>query len=209
MARYTGPKCRLCRREGEKLFLKGDRCLTNCPLDGKRRYPPGIHGQSSRRKLSIYGMQLREKQKVKRIYGMLESQFKKFFNNARKMGGNAGENLLSLLERRLDNVVYHMGLASSRTQARQLVSHGHVKVNGRKVNIPSFIVREGDVITPRDKAKKVKTIQDNFENFDPTSAPAWISVDKNKMEAKIVRLPIRSDVTYPVNETLIVELYSK
>ena len=209
MARYTGPKCRLCRREGEKLFLKGERCFTKCPLDGNKRYPPGVHGSRRRKKLSIYGLQLREKQKVKRIYGVLETQFRKFFEWARKMPGNTGENLLSLLERRLDNVVFRLGLASSRSQARQLVNHGHVEVNGKRVSIPSYLVKLGDIITIRDKAKKIPFIQENIESLDVSAVPTWLTIDKNKMEGKVVRNPIRTDITYPVNETLIIELYSK
>ncbi len=209
MARYTGPKCRLCRREGEKLFLKGERCFTKCPLDGNKRYPPGAHGSRRRKKLSIYGLQLREKQKVKRIYGVLETQFRKFFEWARKMPGNTGENLLSLLERRLDNVVFRLGLASSRSQARQLVNHGHVEVNGKRVSIPSYLVKPGDIITIRDKAKKIPFIQENIESLDVSAVPTWLTIDKNKMEGKVVRNPIRTDITYPVNETLIIELYSK
>jgi len=209
MARYTGPKCRLCRREGEKLFLKGERCFTKCPLDGNKRYPPGVHGSRRRKKLSIYGLQLREKQKVKRIYGVLETQFRKFFEWARKMPGNTGENLLSLLERRLDNVVFRLGLASSRSQARQLVNHGHVEVNGKRVSIPSYLVKPGDIITIRDKAKKIPFIQENIESLDVSAVPTWLTIDKNKMEGKVVRNPIRTDITYPVNETLIIELYSK
>ncbi len=209
MARYTGPKCRLCRREGEKLFLKGDRCFSKCPLDGHKRYPPGMHGPERRKKLSIYGLQLREKQKVKRIYGVLEAQFRKFFEWARKMPGNTGENLLSLLERRLDNVVYRLGLASSRSQARQLVNHGHVRVNGRKVDIASYLVKPGDIITVSDRAKKIPFIQENLESLDVSAIPTWLVFDKNKIEGKVVRNPIRTDITYPVNETLIIELYSK
>lgn len=209
MARYTGPKCRLCRREGEKLFLKGERCFSKCPLDGRKRYPPGVHGPDRRRKLSIYGLQLREKQKVKRMYGVLEAQFRKFFEWARKMPGNTGENLLSLLERRLDNVVYRLGIASSRSQARQLVNHGHIRVNGKKVDIASYLVKPGDTVTISERAKKIRFIQDNLEGFDVSVIPTWLIFDKNKIEGKVVRNPIRSDIMYPVNETLIIELYSK
>lgn len=209
MARYTGPKCRLCRREGEKLFLKGERCFSKCPLDGRKRYPPGVHGPDRRRKLSIYGLQLREKQKVKRMYGVLEAQFRKFFEWARKMPGNTGENLLSLLERRLDNVVYRLGIASSRSQARQLVNHGHIRVNGKKVDIASYLVKPGDTVTISERSKKIRFIQDNLEGFDVSVIPTWLIFDKNKIEGKVVRNPIRSDIMYPVNETLIIELYSK
>ncbi len=209
MARYTGPKCRLCRREGEKLYLKGAKCYTEkCPFN-KRRYPPGIHGRSSRRKITIYGMQLREKQKVKRMYGVLEGQFRRYFELARKMGGNIGENLLSILERRLDNVVYRLGFASSRAQARQLVSHGHVIVDGRKVDIPSYLVKPGQVITLKDKAKKFIFVQESLQEKDPQSIPTWLSLDKDEYKGTVLRLPIRTDITHPINERLIVELYSK
>ncbi len=209
MARYTGPKCRLCRREGEKLYLKGAKCYTEkCPFN-KRRYPPGIHGRSGRRKITIYGMQLREKQKVKRIYGVLEGQFRRYFDLARKMGGNIGENLLSILERRLDNVVYRLGFASSRAQARQLVSHGHVLVDGHKVDIPSYLVKPGQVITLKDKAKKFIFVQEALQEKDPQAVPTWLSLDKDEIKGTVLRLPIRSDITHPINERLIVELYSK
>ncbi len=210
MARYTGPKCRLCRREGEKLFLKGDKCFTEkCPFE-RRRYPPGMHGpQRSRRKLSIYGLQLREKQKVKRIYGVLEGQFRRFFEQARTMGGNVGENLLVLLERRLDNVVYRLGFASSRSQARQFVSHGHVRVNGRKVDIPSYLVNVGDRITLDDKMLKNPFVQSSLEAKDPQNVVSWLSLDKAKAEGTVLRMPTREDITHPIKERLIVELYSK
>ena len=209
MARYTGPKCKLCRREGEKLFLKGDRCYTpKCAFE-RRRYPPGVHGPTSRRKLSIYGMQLREKQKVKRIYGVLEAQFKKYFELARKMPGNTGQNLLTLLERRLDNVVYQLGFAESRAQARQFVRHGHIRVNGRKVDIPSYLVKEGDVISVKEKSRNIPAIVKSVEARDLQALPAWLSLDKEKFEGRVVRLPVRADITHPINERLIVELYSK
>jgi len=209
MARYTGPKCKLCRREGEKLFLKGERCYTSKCAFERRRYPPGVHGPTSRRKLSIYGMQLREKQKVKRIYGVLETQFKKYFELARKMPGNTGENLLTLLERRLDNVVYQLGFAESRAQARQFVRHGHIRVNGRKVDIPSYLVKEGDVISVKEKSRNIPAIVKSLEARDLQALPAWLSLDKEKFEGRVVRLPVRADITHPINERLIVELYSK
>ncbi len=209
MARYTGPVCRLCRREGEKLYLKGDRCYTDKCAFERRRYPPGVHGRDRRTKLSIYGMQLREKQKVKRMYGLLETQFKHLFEKARKMPGNTGENLLSLLERRLDNVVYRLGFAKSRRQARQLVNHGHIMVNGRKVDIPSFLVRVGDVISVKPKSRSLKVIKEALEDKDINSVPTWLVLDKNNFEGRVVRLPERSDITHPINENLIVEFYSK
>lgn len=209
MARYTGPKCKLCRREGEKLFLKGDRCYTSKCAFERRRYPPGVHGPTSRRKLSIYGLQLREKQKVKRIYGVLEAQFKRYFELARKMPGNTGENLLTLLERRLDNVVYQLGFAESRAQARQFVRHGHVRVNDRKVDIPSYLVKEGDVISVKEKSRNIPAIVKSLEARDLQALPAWLSLDKEKFEGRVVRLPVRADITHPINERLIVELYSK
>ena len=209
MARYTGPKCRLCRREGEKLFLKGDKCYTDkCPFE-RRKYPPGVHGPERRRKMSIYGLQLREKQKVKRIYGVLERQFRRYFEKARRMGGNTGENLLSLLERRLDNVVYHLGFAKSRAQARQLVSHGHIMVNGRSVDIPSYLVREGDVVSVHPGSRQIPFVVEALSEKDPNTVPQWLSLDKETFSGRVVRLPVRADVTHPINERLIVELYSK
>ncbi len=209
MARYTGPKCRLCRREGEKLYLKGAKCYTDkCPFN-KRRYPPGVHGRERRRKMTIYGMQLREKQKVKRIYGVLEGQFRRYFELARRMGGNIGENLLSILERRLDNVVYRLGFASSRAQARQLVAHGHVLVDGKKVDIPSFLVKPGQEITLKEKSKKIPFVVESLQEKDPNAVPTWLELDKAEMKGRVLRLPVRADITHPINERLIVELYSK
>lgn len=209
MARYTGPVCRLCRREGEKLFLKGERCFSEKCAFERRKYPPGFHGPTAKRKLSIYGLQLREKQKAKRIYGVLESQFKRYFEMARKMPGNTGENLLSLLERRLDNVVYHLGFATSRKTARQLVSHGHILVNGKKIDIPSYLVSVGDVITIKEKMKENIFVKESFEKKRPEDVPSWLSLNKEKWEGKVVRLPLREDVSHPIKESLIVELYSK
>ncbi len=209
MARYTGPKCRLCRREGEKLFLKGEKCFTSkCPFE-RRRYPPGVHGPTRRVKHSIYSLQLREKQKVKRIYGVLEKQFRNYYEKARRMGGNVGENLLSLLERRLDNVVYHLGFAKSRAQARQLVTHGHVIVNGHKVDIPSYLVRPGDEITLKEKSKNIPFVKEALEDTNPEQIPTWLSLDKDKFLGKVLRYPVRSDITHPITERLIIELYSK
>jgi small subunit ribosomal protein S4 len=209
MARYVGAKCRLCRREREKLFLKGARCYTDKCAFERRKYPPGVHGPKRSRKLSVYGLQLREKQKVKRIYGILEGQFRKSFETARKMKGSTGENLLSLLERRLDNVVYQLGFAQSRTKGRQLVRHGHVRVNSNKVDIPSYIVKAGDVIGIRDRSKKKAFIVDSLESRDVSAISDWLSLDPAKKEGRVQRVPDRSDITHPINERLIVELYSK
>jgi len=210
MARYTGPKCRLCRLEGEKLFLKGAKCFSpKCPLEN-RKYPPGQHGPNRRRRrFSIYGMQLREKQKVKRIYGVLEAQFRRYFDMARRMSGNTGENLLSLLERRLDNVVFRLGFASSRSQARQFVRHGHVLVNGRKVDIPSYLVQVGDVVELVPKMRKNPFVQEAFEAVRPNEIVQWLSLDKDNFRGRVERLPVRADITHPINERLIIELYSK
>lgn len=206
MARYTGPSCKLCRREGTKLYLKGDRCYTDKCAIARRAYAPGQHGQS-RKKLGNYGMQLREKQKAKRIYGLLEAQFRKTYEEADRLKGKTGENLLVLLERRIDNVVYRLGFAGSRPEARQLVRHGHFTVNGVKVNIPSYVVKPGDVITVKGKS----TQSDKFKAIAEvaTNVPKWLTVDKDKMEGQVVALPQREDIDIPVNETLIVELYSR
>ena len=206
MARYTDASCRLCRREGQKLFLKGERCYsTKCALE-KRNYAPGQHGQS-RKKMSEYGLQLREKQKAKRFYGVLETQFRNLFDKAAKKKGMTGENLLIMLESRLDNAVFRMGFASSRKEARQLVNHGHFTVNGRKVDIPSFEVKAGDVI----KVKEKSTSSPKFKEIKEMtiSVPSWITVDVDKLEGKVVALPKREDIDTPIEEHLIVELYSK
>ena len=206
MARYTDASCRLCRREGQKLFLKGERCYsTKCAIE-KRNYAPGQHGQS-RKKISEYGIQLREKQKAKRFYGILETQFRNYFDKAAKKKGITGENLLIMLETRLDNVVFRMGFASSRKEARQLVRHGHFTVNGRKQDIPSFSVKAGDVVKVKEKSvssPKFKEIKDMS-----ISVPSWITVDVEKLEGKVVELPRRDDIDTPIAEHLIVELYSK
>ena len=208
MARYTGPVCRLCRREGMKLFLKGDRCFTNkCAIE-RRNFPPGQHGKR-RSKILGYGIQLREKQKVKRFYGILENQFRLTFQKAERMRGVTGENLLSLLERRLDNVVHRLGFAASRTQARQLVRHGHVRVNGRKVNVPSFVVNAGAVVSVKEKSRKNPLIVGAVETAKGRGIPAWLELNAAEFEGKVVALPKREDVALPVNEKLIVELYSK
>ena len=208
MARYTGSVCRLCRREGTKLFLKGDRCLSGkCALE-KRPNVPGQHG-AGRKNVKEYGLQLREKQKAKRYYGVLESQFKGYFEKADKTEGVTGENLLSLLERRLDNVVYRIGLADSRKEARQLVTHGHFRLNGKKVTIPSLIVRAGDVITLREESRSSEKFKNLIEALDTRITPKWIELDKAQVVAKVAALPARDDVDFPFEEHLIVELYSK
>ena len=208
MARYTGPACRLCRRENTKLFLKGERCLSGkCSLD-RRPTAPGQHG-AARKKSKEYEMQLREKQKAKRCYGVLETQFKNYFVKADRMEGVTGENLLSLLERRLDNVVYRMGMAESRADARQLVLHGHFTLNGKKVTIPSLQIREGDVISVKESSRQSVKIKGLIEDLDARLFPKWLDVDKNTATAKVIALPKREDVEFPFEEHLIVELYSK
>ena len=208
MARYTGPACRLCRRENTKLFLKGERCLSGkCSLD-RRPTAPGQHG-AARKKSKEYEMQLREKQKAKRYYGVLEAQFKNYFVKADRMEGVTGENLLSLLERRLDNVVYRMGMAESRADARQLVLHGHFTLNGKKVTIPSLQIREGDVISVKETSRQSVKIKGLIEDLDARIFPKWLDVDKNTATAKVIALPKREDVEFPFEEHLIVELYSK
>ena len=207
MARYTGPVCRLCRREGMKLFLKGDRCYTDkCALN-KKNYPPGQHGQG-RKKVTEYGLQLREKQKVRRFYGVSESQMLNYFNMADKMQGITGENLLKLLELRLDNVVYRMGLGSSRAEARQLVNHGHFTVNGSKVDIPSAILSLGDVIELKDRTKSSEKIKELVENHSGNSVN-WLDMDIENLKGSIIAEPSREDIDIPIEEHLIVELYSK
>ena len=208
MARYTEAVCRMCRREGQKLFLKGDRCYTNkCAMEC-RAYAPGMHGQN-RSKTSEYGQQLREKQKAKRYYGLLESQFRGYFEMAERRAGQTGENLLSILESRLDNVVYRLGFAMSRAEARQLVSHGHFTVNGRKVNIPSYLVKPGMVISLKDSSKSLEKIKANVEANAFRQPPKWLEYDANNMVAKVVANPARDDIDLPIEEHLIVELYSK
>jgi small subunit ribosomal protein S4 len=208
MARYVGSVCRLCRREGTKLFLKGDRCFSEkCAVD-KRAYPPGMHGQG-RTRFSDYGMQLREKQKVKRMYGMLEKQFRQTFDRASSMKGRAGENLLMLLERRLDNVVFRLGFATSRNEARQLVKHGHFTVNGRKAHTPSMMVRPGWKIGLRERSKNVARITGAVEALEGRSVPQWLDIDTTSLEGEIKQLPVREDVTLPIDEQLIVEFYSR
>ncbi|RME19503.1 MAG: 30S ribosomal protein S4 [Deltaproteobacteria bacterium] len=208
MARYLGSVCKLCRRERMKLFLKGERCYTDkCSVD-RRPYPPGVHGQR-RAKYSPYGEQLREKQKVKRMYGLLERQFKLNFLRASRMKGIKGENMLLLLERRLDNMVYRMGFARSRREARQLVRHGHFRVNGKKVDLPSYLLRVGDEVSVRDRSKKLQVIQDALEGVKRRGVPGWIKLDEKEMKAVVEAFPSREDLTMPIREHLIVEIYSK
>ncbi len=209
MARYTGAVCRLCRREGQKLFLKGDRCYSSKCSVAKRAYAPGQHGQARNRKASEYGKQLRTKQHARRFYGVLEGQFRHYFEMAEKMPGVTGENLLRILESRLDNVVYRLGFADSRAQARQLVLHGHFRVNGRKVTIPSFLTKVGQTITVKDGSRQLGLIKDIVEKNSGRTVPKWLEVNREAMEAKIVAVPEREDIDLPIEETLIVELYSK
>ena len=206
MARYTDEQCRICRREGQKLFLKGSRCYTDKCSVTRRNYGPGEHGQG-KKKLSEYGTQLREKQKTKAFYGVGEKQFRKYFEMAENKKGITGENLLQILESRLDNVVYRLGFGTSRAQARQFVNHGHFEVNGKKVDIASYLVKAGDVIAVREIKKDNKTIKENLEIERPT--PEWLERDTAKMQGKVLRLASRADVDIPVEEHLIVELYSK
>ena len=210
MARYRGPVCRLCRREGMKLFLKGERCHSDkCAIE-RRNFVPGQHGKDRKAKLVGYGLQLREKQKVRRIFGVLEAQFRNTFEKAVKMKGITGENLLGTLERRLDSVIYRMGLGTSRAQARQTVRHGHIQVNGRKVNIPSFIVKLGDEIAVRESSRNNPTILAAREATAHAPSPSWMDVDRENLKGKINSLPRRDEMTQiPINEQLIVELYSK
>ena len=208
MARYTGPACKLCRREGTKLFLKGERCLSGkCAID-RRNTAPGQHGAATK-KLREYGMQLREKEKTKRYYGVLERQFVNYFEEADRTKGMTGENLICLLERRLDNVVYRMGMAASRKEARQLVLHGHFTLNGKNVNIPSLIVKAGDVISVKEASRASVKIKALAEDLATKTAPKWLDVDKNGLSVKVATLPARDDVDFDFNEQLIVELYSK
>ncbi len=209
MAKYSGPVCRLCRREDTKLFLKGDRCYTDKCGYERRAYAPGQHGQARRRKLSNYGSQLREKQKLKRMYGLAERQFRGYYLKATRMKGVAGENLLQLLERRLDNVVYRLGFASDHAEARQLVRHGHFSVNGERVNIPSFLCNLNDAVSVCEASKKVARIMESLGAVDRRGVPKWLQLDKDNFQGKLVTLPSREDLTMTVREQLVVELYSK
>ena len=208
MARYTDSVCRLCRRENLKLFLKGERCYTDkCAIE-RRNYPPGQHGQG-RPKFSEYSIQLREKQKVKRIYGLLEKQFRRTFAEANRTRGITGETLLTLLERRLDNVAYRLGFASSRAEARTLVRHGHLLVNGRKTNIPSYTVRAGDVISVKEQSRQLGRVVSAMDGVQRRGVPDWAELDREAISGRIKTLPSRGDITMPMNEQLVVELYSK
>jgi small subunit ribosomal protein S4 len=208
MARYTDASCRLCRREGEKLFLKGERCYTNKCAISRRAYAPGQQGQQ-RKKISEYGIQLREKQKARRFYGVLEKQFRKYFEMAAATKGITGENLLRILESRLDNVVYRLGLATSRPEARQLVRHGHFTVNGRKVNIPSYLVKAGDIISVKEKSKNSPKFKAIIDITGSKVIPQWLEFDAENLTGRVVSLPSREEIDLPIKEHLIVELYSK
>ncbi len=209
MARYIGPVCRLCRREDMKLFLKGERCYTDKCGYERRSYPPGQHGQARRRKRSDYGEQLREKQKVKRIYGIAEKQFRGYYHKASKMKGVTGDVLIQLLERRLDNVVYRMGFVADHAEGRQLVRHGHFLIDGKRVNIPSYLIREGQTVEVREKSKKIGRILEALGAVERRGVPRWIDLDKDSFKATVKALPTREDVTLPIREHLIIELYSK
>lgn len=208
MARNVGPQCRQCRREGMKLFLKGDRCFTDKCAFERRAYAPGQHGQG-RRKLSEYGMQLREKQRAKQMYGILERQFRRYFEMADQMKGVTGDNLVLILERRLDNMVYRMGFARSRSQARQLVKHGHFLINGRRVNIPSYLVCQGDSVTVAEGSQKMAAITEAMESVERRGLAEWLLVEKGEFRAKLMAYPSREQLALPIQEQLIVELYSK
>lgn len=208
MARYTEASCKLCRRERMKLFLKGSRCYTEkCQIE-RRNYPPGMHGQR-RGKLTDYGAQLREKQKAKRMYGLLERQFRNYMSTAEKLPGITGENLLTLLERRLDNMVFRLGFATSRTQARQLVKHGHIMVSGKRIDLPSYLTKVGDALTIKQDSQKVVVIKDALEAAKLRGVPGWLELDTDNMTGKIVKLPSKEDLALPLSEQLIVELYSR
>lgn len=208
MARYNGPVCRQCRREGMKLFLKGDRCFTDkCAIE-RRNYPPGQHGQG-RPRFSDYGVQLREKQKVRRMYGLVEKQFARTMASATRLRGPTGENLLSLLERRFDNVIFRLGFATSRAEARQLVRHGHFLVNGRRASIPSMLLKPGAKVSVREKSQKMTRIAGALETLEGRSVPEWLEIDKDAFEGTVRALPSREDITLPIQEQLIVELYSR
>lgn len=209
MGRYIDASCRLCRRERQKLFLKGTKCYTEkCPVE-RRGYPPGQHGQSRRQKISEYGVQLREKQKVRRIYGLMEEQFRNYFEKALRQTGRTGELLVKLLERRLDNVVYRLGFAPSRKAARQLIVHGHFLVNNGAVNIPSYLVKPADSIQVRDKSKKLDVIHSSMKRMKDAMMPPWLSLDKASLTGTFLTVPERADIPLNANEQLIVELYSK
>ncbi|HEX8034221.1 MAG TPA: 30S ribosomal protein S4 [Ktedonobacterales bacterium] len=209
MARYTGPVCRLCRREGMKLFLKGDKCMSaKCPIE-RRNTRPGQHGQARARKLSGWGMQLREKQKVRRTYGVLERQFRRFYDRASQMPGKTGDNLINLLELRLDNVVYRLGFADSRAQARQLVAHGHFQVNGRKMDIPSAVLKAGDEVSVRQNSRALEYFKTRVEMLNQKGVPSWMRIDPNAFSGRILAVPTRQDLQLPFDEALVVEYYQR
>ncbi len=212
MARYVGPTCKLCRREGMKLYLKGDKCYgEKCPFE-RRAYPPGQHGRQAsfrRRRSSDYSLQLREKQKARRIYGVLERQFRRYFHLAERRSGLTGENLLIVLESRLDNVVYRLGLADSRAQARQLVTHGHFMVDGRKTNIPSCLVRPNNIVSVRPESRRKRYFKDRKELLGKRTIPSWLLLDEDTLEGRVLNLPTRQEIDAPVQEQLIVEFYSR
>lgn len=208
MARYREASCRVCRREGGKLFLKGDRCYTEKCAVERRKYPPGQHGQGYR-KLSDYGVQLREKQKVRKMYGLLERQFRRYFYEAERRKGITGEILLQLVESRLDNIVYRMGFAPNRRRARQLISHGHIVVNDKGINLPSYQVKEGDSVSVKDSSRDMPEIIDSLSKVEHMGTPAWVEVDSVNHTGKVLRIPSRDEIQLPVQEQLIVELYSK
>ncbi len=209
MARYTDPSCRLCRRERQKLFLKGTKCFTEkCPVE-RRGFPPGQHGQSRRTKISEYGVQLREKQKIRRTYGLMERQFRNYFTKALQQTGRTGETLVKFLERRLDNVVYRLGFAPSRKAARQLISHGHFLVNDQPVDIPSYLLKAGDMIKVREKSKKLEIVHASMKRMKDTAMLPWLSLDKATMAGTFLNVPERADIPLNADEQLVVELYSK
>jgi len=208
VARYREASCRICRREGEKLFLKGDRCYSEKCAVERRKYPPGQHGQGYR-KLSDYGVQLREKQKVRKIYGLLERQFRRYFYEAERRKGITGEILLQLVESRLDNIVYRMGFAPNRRRARQLISHGHIVVTGKEINLPSYQVKEGDSVGVKDSSRDMPEIIDSLSKVEYRGIPAWVEVDSVNYTGKVLRIPSRDEIQLPIQEQLIVELYSK
>ncbi|HSL99320.1 MAG TPA: 30S ribosomal protein S4 [Candidatus Limnocylindria bacterium] len=209
MARYREAVCRLCRREGIELYLKGDRCFTDKCAIKRRGYPPGQHGQRRMKKHSDYGVQLREKQKARRIYGLLEKQFHNYFEKADRMKGKTGDNLLILLERRLDNVVFKLGFAVTRRESRQLVRHGHFLVKGKRVNIPSFLVRTGDIVEMRERSRKIPSVNESLDAVIRKGIPAWLELERENFRGSVKNIPSRADITEPIQEQLIVELYSK
>ncbi len=208
MARYTGPRCRLCRREGIKLYLKGERCYTEKCALSRKSFPPG-QNMPSRRKVTEYGIQLREKQKVRRVYGVLENQFRNYFHKAERQSGVTGDNLFSILERRFDNVIYRIGLGSSRTEARQLIRHGHFAINGKKVDIPSYLLKAGDVIEVREKSKSKTRLKENIETAGERTVPEWLEYDAERAVGRVVSLPSRDHVDIPIEDALVIELYSR